>query len=167
MPKLDLSAPWYIYQRKLAALFEYDDSVTVGPVVGDEGDLSVTLKVSSHAKAAALKKVLKSLIDFGNISLEIVIEDMAVEGDEANTLRDAFANNRLVYGVETRTDATGTEHHYLVMEPDVIQIYADNLADYRGNISALAEEVAREALELNDAVVCTADLCENGVFCEM
>lgn len=161
MPKLNLSAPWHIYRSKLAALFELDEAVNVGPVVNSENGPTVTLKVSNHVKAAALKKTLKSSVEFGNVTLNIVLEDTAEDETEVEVLKAAFAYNRLVRGVETFTDQTGTNHCYLIMEPDVLQFYADNLADYRGNISLLAEDAARDVLELTDAVVCTADLAEN------
>ena len=163
MQKLDLSAPWYIYRSKLAALFELDDSVSVGAIENDnEKGPSVTLKVESHAKADALRKVLPLNVNFGNVDLGIIIQDTAADdANEADILRAAFAGNRLVRRVEETTDFTQTKHVFLVMEPSVTQFFADNLADYRRNVSQLAEETARDVLSLENAAICTADLTEN------
>lgn len=162
MKKLDLSAPWHIYRNKLAAIFELDDEVTVGAVEDTESGATVTLRVSNHAKAAALQKVLKASVEFGAITLSVVVVDTAEAETPADILRAAFAYNRLFRGVETLEDPTGTIWTYLVAEPDVLQFPADNLNDYRGNISILTADAARDVLTLNaGTAVCTADLTEN------
>ena len=164
MRKLDLSAPWQIYRQELAALLEYDDAVTVGPV-GDyyeDGNKYVTLEVSNRTTAAALEKLFKEPKAFGNVKLTVEVKDTAQEETLADILRDAFAHNRLMRGVETQTDPTGTQWTYLVMEADVLQFPADNLADYRRNMTVTAEQAARDVLTLEAGTsICTADLTEN------
>ncbi len=161
--KTNLASPWQLYRQKLAALFMLDESVVVGNVVNTDSGPTITVKVNSHTKAAALRKVLKSVVEFSNVTLNIVIEDTAAEETITDTIKTAFAYNRLVRGVEVNTDPTGADWTYIVMEPDVLQFPADNLADYRGNISLLAEDVAREVLTDLGAgtAVCTAALNEN------
>lgn len=161
MQKLDLSAPWHIYRSKLAALFELDEEVTVGAVEFSESGYSLTVSVANHMKAAALRKILTSP-DFGNVRLSVVVVDTAAEETPADILKAAFAYNRLVRGVEVKTDQTGTEWTYLVMEADIAQFPGDNLADYRGNVSMLMADAARDVLTLEaGTAVCTADLTEN------
>lgn len=161
--KLDLTAEWYQCRAKLAAVLELDDDVTVGAVEdGDEGgEKYVKVRVSNHTTAAALEKLLKPKT-FGNVTLNFEVEDTAQEETLADIMKDAFAHNRLVRGVETHTDPTGTVWTYLVMEPDIVQFPADNLMDYRGNATMTAEQAARDCLTLDaGAAVCTADLREN------
>lgn len=162
MQKLDLSAPWYQHRAKLAALFELDEQVSVGPVEQSESGPSVTVNVSNHAKAAALRKLL-ACPEFGNVRLAVVVIDTAEENETpADVLRAAFAYNPLFRGVEVNTDPTGTDWTYLVTEPDVVQFRADNLADYRGNMSMLAADAAMDILTLDaGTAVCTAALNEN------
>lgn len=161
MQKLDLSAPWHIHRQKLAALFELDDAVTVSPVEWTENGWTVTLSVSDHHKAAALQKLLGSP-EFGNVKLSVVVVDTAKEETPADILRAAFAYNPRFKGVETKTDPTGTEWTYLVAWDDTVQFPADNLNDYRGNLSMLAAVAARDVLTLEaGTAVCTADLTEN------
>ena len=162
MENLKLSDPWYVHRSKLEALFEMDDAVTVGPVENTENGPYVTVKVSNHNKAAALKKVIRPSVAFGNVTLQIMVEDTAEGESEAEILKAAFAYNRIVRGVETvQRDLTATLHTFLVVDPSVLQFWGDNMADYHGNISMLAADVAREVLELTDAQICTADLRAN------
>ena len=69
-----------------------------------------------------------------------------------------FAGNRLVRGIETHTDRAGAAWNYIIFEPDVIQFFDDNLADYQGNYSALAQDIAPEIFAENSLGVnfCTA-----------
>lgn len=161
MKKLDLSSPWQIHCQKLAALFEFDEQVEVSPVEQTENGYSVTVRVSNHAKAAALQQIL-ACPEFGNVRLAVAVVDTAAEETSADILRAAFAYNRLFQGVETVTDPTGTDWTYLVAWADVVQFPADNLNDYRGNISMLAADAARDVLTLDaGTAVCTAALDEN------
>lgn len=161
MQKLQLSSPWQIHRQKLAALFELDEQVTVGPVETTESGPTVTVRVADHHKAEALKKIL-ACPEFGNVRLSVVVEDTAAEETPADILRAAFAYNPLFKGVEINTDPTGTDWAYLVAWPDVVQFPADNLSDYRGNMSMLAETAARDVLTLDaGTAVCTAAIDEN------
>ena len=161
---LDLSSPWQIYRQELAQLFGGDDAVTVSPV-GDydtDGNKYVTLEVANHTTAAALEKLFKEPKTFGNVKLTVEVKDTAQEETLADILRDAFAHNRLVRGVEMQIDPTGTQWTYLVMEADILQFPADNLADYRRNMTVTAEQAARDVLTLEaGTAICTAALNEN------
>lgn len=162
MQKLNLSAPWYLHRSKLAALFELDDEVTVGGVETTDDGVSVTVKVSNHTKAAALQKVLTPTLEFGNVKLSVIVLDTAEAETPADILRAAFSYNRLFRGVEVSTDPTGTDWTYLVADPSVLQFFGDNMEDYRGNVSMLVADAARDVLTLNaGTAVCTADLTEN------
>lgn len=163
---LNMTAPWYVQQEKLAAFFELDDSVSVGdvtPIDGAEaGNYVVTVSVSNHAKAAALDKHLRKTYEFGNVTLRVNVLDVADEETPEEILKNAFAHNRLIRGV-VHEDGNGFERTFVVAEADVLQFAADNLADYRRNISMLASDVGSELFELDGGVsFCTADLRENG-----
>lgn len=161
MPKLNLASPWQIHRQKLAALFELDEQVTISPVEQSESGYTVTVSVNNHAKAAALRQIL-ACPEFGNVRLAVVVIDTAAEETPADVLRAAFAYNRLFRGVEVANDPTGTDWTYLIAEPDVVQFPADNMSDYRGNVTALVADAARDALNLDaGTAVCTAALNEN------
>lgn len=163
---IEMTAPWYVQRKKLEAFFELDESVSVGeiaPIVGaGAGEYGVTVSVSNHAKADALAKILRKTYEFSGVTLRVSVVDTADEATPEETFKDAFAHNRMVRGV-THEDANGFERTFIVVEPDILQFRADNLADYRRNVSKLASDVAAELFETDAGVAfCTADLCENG-----
>ncbi len=161
MNKIDLASPWQIHRQKLAAVFELDEQVDVSPVENTENGPVVTVRVKNHAKAAALEKIL-ACPEFGNVHLSVVVVDTAKEETSADILRAAFAYNPLFRGVEINTDPTDTDWTYLVAWDDIVQFPADNLNDYRGNMSMLVADAARDVLTLDaGTAVCTVDLMEN------
>lgn len=160
MKKLNLSAPWQIHRNKLAEVFHFDESVTVGDVVDSAGGCAVTISVSNHAKAAALNKLLKKTVEFGGVTLTVVVEDTAEEESVTELLKDAFSHNHLIRGVETIRNPTIGERAFVVIEPEIMQFWADNLADYRGNVSILAADAAQDVF-VDDVNFCTAALNEN------
>ena len=161
--RLNLSAPWYTYQKKLKALFAYDDDVTVGPVTDAEGGhKALEIQVRGADKAAALERLLYRSVSFGNVTLSVnVIEDDVSERTPADLWKAAFAHNPLLWSVQTRKDDAGVEHTYAVFEPEVLQFFNDDLSDYRGNFTALTADVARDVFKDTGVCVCTADLTEN------
>ena len=160
--KANLSAPWYEHQKKLAAMFELDEDVSVSPISDGEDGPYITVSVSNHAKAAALGKILKKSVEFGGVTLNVTVVDVAAEETPAEIARAAFAYNRMVRDIRTDTDAAGAEHTYVIFEPDVMQFFNDDLSDYRGNFNALFEDAARDLFAVDPSVnFCTADLREN------
>lgn len=165
--KLDLSAPWEVRRSKLAALFAYDEEVTVSAVQDDslhsgEGAKAVALSVSNHAKAAALKKLAERAFDYG-AGFRVVVEDTAEEESMIDTLKAAFAYNPLLRRVESVEDTAGVEWIFAVMEAEPLQCFTDCFPqDCNGNFTALASDVAAELFEVPaNTHFCTADLREN------
>ena len=136
---LKLTAPWYEHQKKLAAMFELDEEVSVSPVsdAAPENDYSknISVMVSNHAKAAALGKILKKSVEFGGVTLNVTVVDVSAEETPAELAKAAFAYNRMVHDVRTDTDAAGAEHTYVIFESDVMQFFNDDLSDYQGNFN--------------------------------
>lgn len=165
---VSLSPPWAVYREKLAKLFELDGKVTVGPVVDIPGGKAIHIRTEDHGKADALYAFLNKSVRFGSVSMNIVVHDdskynaLVVVGGIEGRIKAAFAGNRLVRRVETVTDSRGFEHTWLVMEPAVVQFWADNLADVHGNLTLTAEQLARDVLDIPGVAICTADLRENG-----
>lgn len=160
MNNLKLSSPWETYRNKLAAFFELDECVTVGDVTDIDGGKTVTVSVTNRQKAAALEKVLRKRVEFGNVVLTVTVYDASGEETLADVLKAAFAYNETVRRVMTGTDHTGTEHIFVICEPDVVQFFNDDISDYQGNFNALAADVARELFDA-EAHFNTADLREN------
>ena len=156
---LRLSPPWETHRKKLEGFFELDEQVTVGDVTDVDGIKSVTVYVRNSVKAAALSKILKN-VEFGNVTLNVLVEDTSSDETLEDTLKAAFAYNENVRRVVTAHDHTGTAHTFVICDPGVIQFFNDDISDYMGNFNALTADVAREIFDVN-AHFNTADLREN------
>ena len=146
-----LQAPWYVYQKKVKALFRADPQITVGELYqNDNGkDYVFDVEVRNHEKYLALDRVLNRIKLFGNIALTInLFDEENADGDDAvNLYRTIFKNNPIVESVEDAIDPAGVHHGYVVFRPEVIQFYADDLRDLHGNWSGLAQNIAREVFD--------------------
>ena len=165
MFKMRLAAPWYTWQKKIKALFEQDPDIIVGDVyAADNSDLDFAfdIEVRNHKKFNALDRVFPKVKTFGNITLGVILYD------EENTLgadnpvelyKTIFKGNPIVKDIREVIDFTCTEHAYIRFNPDVVQFPDDDISDYNGNWSGLAQDIAREVFVGAPAVVhfCTAD----------
>ena len=168
MITFNIEAPWYSFQKKVAAIFAGDPDVIVGDVYETDGDTDYAFDIEfkNHEKFLAADRLLPGVKMFGKVALGIVLYD------EENTITDTlglfetlFRGNPNVRSVVRSVDQTGTEWQYVVFEPEVIQFSDDNLADYRGNWNGLAQDIAPEIFAENSRGVyfCTADKRENSV----
>ena len=69
-----------------------------------------------------------------------------------------FEGNPVIEDVKNRVFPDGVSHGYVRFKPEVVQFFDDNLSDYNGNWTGLAEDIAREIFE-NDSTgmqFCTA-----------
>ena len=73
-----------------------------------------------------------------------------------------FRGNPIVKDIRLGTDHTGTAHGFIRFQPEVIQFFDDDLYDYNGNWSGLAQDIAREVFkdEKRGIHFCTAALDE-------
>ena len=170
MKKPNLKAPWYTYQNKLKALFERDPDIIVGDIyeMGDgEFDYALDIEVRNHEKYEALDRTLKVDLEFGNVTLGISLYD-AVNSEPADAgielFSTIFRGNPIVKDIKDIKDFTGTEHCFIEFQPEVIQFYNDDIADYNGNWSGLAQDIAREVFgdEVRGVHFCTAAVDETG-----
>jgi len=167
MIKLALEAPWYTYHKKIKALFERDPEIVVGEMYEpDDGcNYAFDIEITNHEKYLALDRVLPGVIPFGNVLLGIHIYDEENNEDEGIDLYETiFKGNPIVKDIQRRPDHTGTVHGYVRFWPEVIQFFDDDLNDFSGNWSGLAQDIAREVFEQDVRGVhfCTADVRENG-----
>ena len=69
-----LLAPWYIYHKKVQALFKGDPQVTVRDIgCTDSGNYGFMILVSDKKKADAIKAILRNKIEMGNVTITITI----------------------------------------------------------------------------------------------
>lgn len=169
MKNLKLEAPWYTYQKKVKALFDRDPQIRVGEVIEPENgsvDYRFNIEVRDHEKFLALDRVFPKTVTFGNVKLGIFLydEENANATDEAFSLYETiFRGNPIVKDVRLAADHTGTKHGFVRFQPEVIQFFDDDLYDYNGNWSGLAQDIAREVFKDENRGIhfCTASLKED------
>lgn len=169
MMKFTIEAPWFTFQKKLAALFEQDPDIYVGElgeIVDDaEGGYWLPIEVENHEKFLAMQRLMPAVKEFGSIKVCITIydeENENCESDIASAFETLFKGNPIVKDVKSLVDQAGTKHNYLRFSPEVVQFFDDDLSDYNGNWNGLAEDIAREVFNVNsmDISFCTAPVEE-------
>lgn len=169
MMKLRIEAPWYTYQKKIKALFERDPEIMVCEVVESEKedeDYCFSIEVKNHEKFIALDRLLPTIRVFGNVVLRIYLYDLeneAINNPTVNLYETLFKGNKIVKDIRTLTDVHGFGHSFVRFEPEVVQFFDDDISDYSGNWSGLAQDIAKEVFEGTNWEIgfCTADLNEN------
>ena len=169
MLKFMLEAPWYTFRKKVNALFEQDPDITVGEVIESEDgktDFLLDIEVRNHEKFLALDRVLPKVKIFGNVTLGIVLydeENAQGEDDRVELYRTIFDGNPIVKDVREALDHTGTRHGFVRFQPEVVQFFDDDISDFNGNWSGLAQDIAREVFadEMAGIHFCTAAKNEN------
>ena len=133
-----ISSPWVGYVHKLEALFGRDPDITVR--YDDDSTL------------------LPDTIRFGNVELriEVIPSNDAMTREEM--YRRAFEGNPLYSRtVSVRPVGTTNPFVYVMFRPEVVQYWDDNLGDPHGNISTLAQEIARDVFEDGNGVYFSTD----------
>jgi hypothetical protein len=165
---LKLEAPCYTYQKQVKALFERDPEIKVGDVILPEdgrADYLFDIEVRNHEKFLALDRVFPKCVQFGNITLAINLHDEENDAGADDVLalyETIFKGNSIVKDVRTAMDHMGTKHGFIRFQPEVIQFFDDDIYDYEGNWTGLAQDIAREvfANETRGIHFCTASVKE-------
>ncbi len=164
MIKFTLEAPWYTFRKKVEALFGRDPDIRVGEVVETKDgktDYTFDLEIRSHEKFIALDRVMPKVKTFGGVTLGICLydaENSCGEDSPAALYQTIFEGNPLVKDIQDVSDFTGTPHCYVRFRPEVLQFFDDNTADFNGNWSGLAQDIAGEVFadEYRGVHFCTA-----------
>lgn len=166
--KTGIIAPWIEYQKRVKALFGRDPEIIVGEVYepdGNEVDYAFDIEVRNHRKFEALDAVLPAIREFGNVTLGIQIfdeENIGGTDDIAAIYQTLFRDNPIVQDVKIVVDQFCIRHAYVLFAPEVIQYYRDEMTDYNGLFSGLAQDIAKEIFEDKTGNVhfCTAPVEE-------
>ena len=148
--RLKILPPWTIAIRKLEALFDGD------PQIAFNCDFSgshptVVLSCNNGDKVAALLQILPEEINFGNVSLKVVVDGTPSNRTftrKVELFETAFEGNPVyAYSVcPAEEDYQWFDTTYVVFNNCVVQFAADNLNDCHGVISTLYETIADELL---------------------
>ncbi|WP_458459250.1 hypothetical protein [Pseudobutyrivibrio sp.] len=167
MANMKLEAPWYTYQKKVAALFAEDNDIKVNGIYDLDNDIDganygFDIEVRKHDKFIALDRAMKKRIEFGNVKLKITLYDEENNGidDTLNVFSLIFSGNPIMKDVKTIIDNVGVHHNYVRFAPKVVQFFNDDLSDYNGNWSGLAADICKEVFNQVDTYFCTASIDE-------
>jgi len=146
MAKLNMSPPWELFYRRVNALFKRDPYVHV---IYDNDENVIKIFAEDSKKAEALTEIMPESKTFGNVTTKIEVipansgRNLAY-GENDNLLEIAFAGNDMVSFVEKVQFFAGGEVTYVVFKNEVIQYFSDNIGDYYGVTSTLAQDIAKE-----------------------
>ena len=164
---MKIEAPWYAFRKKLFALFERDPDIIVSEVYETEGGeipYGIDIEVFDHEKFIALDRALPKIKRFGNVALALTVfdEENICDADIGIELfTTIFKNNPIVKDIKDVEDITGTRHGFVRFRPEVIQFFDDDLSDYNGCWSGLAQDIAKEVFENARGIhFCTAPVDE-------
>ena len=148
--KMKLSPPWITYQRKLEALFEKDKDIEVGQIYETEDGYDLWIYVHTEKKHEALKHLLPSYLDFGNVKVKITLKCNAEDEtfDVVQTVKDLFEGNERVFDIKEIKDFAQAQHLFVRFKPEVVQFFNDDTSDLNGNWSGLAQDIARDVLDI-------------------
>lgn len=170
MANFKIEAPWYEFQKKVKALFQDDSDIYVGEIYEPENgknQYAFDIEVLNHKKFLALDRVLPKTREFGNVSLGITVFDLENGkglDDIIELYKTIFEGNPILQDFKEVNDFTGTKHGFVRFKPEVIQFFHDDISDYNGNWSGLAQDIAREVFADAPAGLhfCTAAVGETG-----
>jgi hypothetical protein len=148
-------------------MFEADPDIDVGEVKQDsDSQYEINIQVHDSVKCWALKNVMPKTTIFGDVTIRINIEleDGSCMVDHTmDFYKSLFRNNPIVRDCRQAVDPAGGVHGYIRFEPEVIQFYHDDISDYSGNWSGLAQDIAEVIFyDFPGIHFCTASLKENG-----
>lgn len=152
-------APWIEYQKRIVALFAQDSEIKVSSVYEPEGrevDYAFDIEVRNHKKFEALNRVIPDIKEFGNVTLGIQIydeENVESADDQAAIYKALFQDNSIVDDVRVVTDPFGVQQVYVMFKPEVVQYYRDEMMDYNGLWSGLAQDIAKEVFDTSSGTV--------------
>lgn len=140
--------PWINHVRKIALLFANDEEFDIDY---DNETHTADIYVDNAVKAAAIDRLLRHEVEFGNVVLKVNVIPNNDEETIVMALRRAFEGNPALVSVEERDYP---ESIHAIFAPDVVQYVSDDLSSYFGITSTLYEELARDVFDLPDGTFC-------------
>lgn len=148
--RLKILAPWTIVIRKFEALFDGDPQIACNTNTTGTNP-SIVLACNNGDKVAALLKILPDEVNFGGVSLKVIVDGSPSNRAFTNKkelFEAAFNGNpAFAYCVAPVIDGYNWfDVVYVVFQNTVVQFFADNLNDCHGVISTLYQDIASEIL---------------------
>ena len=159
-----LSPPWWSYQRKVKALFGSDPEVRVRDLFQeDEGNYTLFIIIRSEKKAQAIRALLPRCVEFGGTTVTsrifIPVDECEVRvgltGSDVQLVREAFTGNPVFDRIEETEYKGFSAFTYCIFKKEVIQFWNDDLSNFYGLHTTLAENLADDILRNVNVQFCT------------
>ncbi len=161
--ELKLSSPWDVHAKKVWALFQHDGEVDVDY---DGDGPKVTVRVSNAVKAEALASLLPTEQTFGNVTLRIEVVPANIDGTDEQVFRWAFDGNPVLSAMDTESLPDGSPITFALFEPEVAQIFADDLGNPYGIQTYTYEQLAADVLDAGNVLI-TSDIAGATIAAEV
>lgn len=145
---LKLSPPWTTYENEINTMFRDDFDVIVDDM---DDDYTIKLRVEKADKAAALSKLLKPTVTFGNITVNVIVvpanenEKTTVDVDSMKVTElynTALKDNMAFEEIIEMAEGVPFAMNYVVFRNQVVQFYNEDLSDPLGMCSTLYQTIA-------------------------
>lgn len=144
MAELNLSAPWVIYAHKVEAMFERDPEVNV---TFDAEACVLKVFVDNQRKADALARILPTSVTFGNVTLAIQVIPANDDVSRIELFQRAFEGNDAFGFIDTVVDPHGFEQNVMLLKPEVVQFFDDDISSVFGLYTGTYEQVVKDVFE--------------------
>ena len=143
---VNLSPPWVTYANEVNAMFR--DEFDVNVRTSDDG-YTINLYVKKADKAAALTKLLKPTVKFGNITVKVIVipanKEDTTDVDSMKVVdlyKTALKDNMAFEEIIERAEGLPFAMNYVVFRNQVVQFYNEDLSDHLGMCSTLYQTIA-------------------------
>ncbi|WP_433772029.1 hypothetical protein [Bacillus wiedmannii] len=154
-----LSPPWITYFNELINSVGADPTVTVGPLIPVGGNFIILVHALSNEKAIALATLLKSYVQFGNVSVTVIVTNNENEivnpipcpldaFEIAHLFLVALENNPYFEQVVVQPQFPGGSNVvFPVFKAEVIQFFNDDISNLCQTFTGVAANVFRDVME--------------------
>lgn len=147
---MKISAPWVTYLHKLEAMFGQDPDIRI---TASEDCKEIKLFVNGSDKANALSLLLPAEKEYCGVNLKITVFPSNINSGKAALFRKAFDGNPLYdETIVVHPEWTNNPFTYVMFKQEVVQYWNDNLGDPHGNVTTLAQDLARDLFDIHSGV---------------
>ncbi|PGC86827.1 hypothetical protein [Bacillus toyonensis] len=174
--EIQLAPPWITYFNEIKNSIGASQNITVGPLIPVGGNYIILVKSKDDEKAVALATLLKPLVEFGNITVEVIVsnnENQIVESlpcsldafEIAHLFQVALEGNPYFQQVVVQPQLPGGRNVvFPVFTAQVIQFFNDDISNLCQTFTEVAAMVFQNVMKENicDISILFSTSCEVG-----
>jgi len=174
--EIQLAPPWITYFNEMQHSIGVGPTITVGPLIPVGGNYIILIQSTNNERAVALATLLKPLVAFGNITVEVVVsnhENQIVEPmrcpldvfEVAHLLQIALEGNPYFQQVVVQPQLPGDKNVvFPVFTAQVIQFFNDDISNLCQTFTEVAAVVFQDVIkeEICNSPILFSTSCEVG-----